>query len=463
MTKRAAARVGDPHTCAKIDQVPTPTPKSVGCWPFTNKTVTETVPVPVQHQGQPIAPTGSPDVKIEKQPAARCGDRVGCIGAPPVDVIVSGAAHVKINGRLAAMVDSACAHPGKIVGGAAHVVIGDELEGATFGDDKAATEACRAAALTRKQNMKALYEWEHLVDYQKYRDKHPGATVEDFCKATGKSPPPSPKSQSQSYQNSCGHETARQLCIQKCRQGHQPACKACSMSEEEWYSRYLKEKLAAHNKENADAREAIKKENQKKWEEVLAWHKDHDESDIHWRKTNDMGQSSVVHDKPENRKWDDFTGQTVWLGEYPKGKQVKFEPLPQDKTASFDESDNLNGDPHIGSHDATRRQMLKDWCGIDTGKGSNVPEDIAAEVAAGKTVVATVDIGRLKNGQASGERHVITVTKMKYNADGTLDYVITNDTARDDGCGKRYSGKDFGESILEKQDDGTPMPTITVP
>ncbi len=459
MTPKPAARITDPHECEKIDQVPTPGTTTTGC--IFKKTEPTTVLVPNQHKGAPVMPAGSPNVKIEGKPAARCGDLVGCVGVPVVDVIVSGAAHIKINGRLAAMKGSRCSHPGTITAGAAHVVYGDELEGATFGDSTAATEACKAAAKRRKDNDAAYRDWTMRAEYEAYLKKHPGATIEEYCKATGDAPPQPPPhgwSERQSYQNSCGHETARQLCIQKCRQGHQPACDACKKSEEEWYTDYMKRKIASHNQENKDVADAIRRENQAKWEKILAFKKAHPEHDI----SHKVGDKAPSHFDPTGQSWEKYEGERLWMGDFGKGESVRIVPVPKDKEPSFDEDQKLNGDPFVGSHDKTRREMLKEWCGIDPGQGTNETADITSHVAGGSAVVATVDIGSLQGGAASNERHVVTVTSMKYKADGTLDTVTMNDTAAKDGCGKVYPGAIFNGALVANENDGKPLPTIVV-
>jgi uncharacterized Zn-binding protein involved in type VI secretion len=92
-----AARITDLHTCPQVSG---------------------TVP----HVGGPIE-TGSPDVIIGGQPAARVSDQAVCVG--PSDAIVQGSATVFINGRPAARLGDMTAHGGVIISGCGTVIIGD--------------------------------------------------------------------------------------------------------------------------------------------------------------------------------------------------------------------------------------------------------------------------------------------------------------------------------------------------
>lgn len=85
-----AARVGDNHKCI----------------PF--------------HPGGPVN-TGSGDVMIAGQPAARLGDKLLCI-VP--DTIISGSGTVMINGMPAARLGDQTEHGGVIEVGAPNVIIG---------------------------------------------------------------------------------------------------------------------------------------------------------------------------------------------------------------------------------------------------------------------------------------------------------------------------------------------------
>ena len=94
---KPAARVGDHHTCPA----------------YSGKT---------PHIGGPIS-SGSGNVIIGNQPAARVGDKLVCRG--PADTLTSGSSTVYINGHPAARTGDSTAHGGVIVGGLGTVLIGD--------------------------------------------------------------------------------------------------------------------------------------------------------------------------------------------------------------------------------------------------------------------------------------------------------------------------------------------------
>jgi uncharacterized Zn-binding protein involved in type VI secretion len=94
-----AARLGDMHTCPKVE------------------------PGPVPHVGGPILPPCCPTVLIGGQPAARVGDKATCVGPP--DTIVKGSATVEIGGKPAARIGDTTAHGGVITVGCPTVLIGD--------------------------------------------------------------------------------------------------------------------------------------------------------------------------------------------------------------------------------------------------------------------------------------------------------------------------------------------------
>ncbi|WP_250656896.1 PAAR domain-containing protein [Alkalimarinus coralli] len=75
-----------------------------------------------RHKGGPTA-TGSSNVFINGQPAARVGDMAVCNGPP--DTIVQGSSTVFINGMPAATMGSVTAHGGIVIGGSGDVFIGD--------------------------------------------------------------------------------------------------------------------------------------------------------------------------------------------------------------------------------------------------------------------------------------------------------------------------------------------------
>jgi len=92
-----AARITDMHAC----------PQATGTLP---------------HVGGPIV-SGSPDVMIGGEPAARLGDQSVCVGPP--DTIVQGSPTVFINGKPAARIGDMTAHGGVIVSGFPTVIIGN--------------------------------------------------------------------------------------------------------------------------------------------------------------------------------------------------------------------------------------------------------------------------------------------------------------------------------------------------
>lgn len=95
---KPAARVGDYH----------------GCPAYSGK---------VPHVGGPII-TGSPNVFIGGQPAARVGDQAVCVGGG-IDTIVLGSSTVFVNGQPLALAGSPTAHGGVVLSGAPNVTVGD--------------------------------------------------------------------------------------------------------------------------------------------------------------------------------------------------------------------------------------------------------------------------------------------------------------------------------------------------
>src|SRR4051794_26825549 len=112
MPPRAAAVLGDAHTCPAIDVAPDTKSGSI---------CESTVPgQQTPHNQGPVFGPCSTDVFIEKKQAARTGDKVQCTGvAAGTDTIVTGAAKVFINGRNAAANGSLGVH----VLGAAHGMV----------------------------------------------------------------------------------------------------------------------------------------------------------------------------------------------------------------------------------------------------------------------------------------------------------------------------------------------------
>ena len=113
-----AARQSDLHVCNIIDTV---SPFVKGSW-----CTSDTPAVLVPHVGGPII-GGSPDVFIDKLPAARCGDKTLCIPVSRHDLIVTGPAEIKINGVLAAMVTSVIWHTNTITTGSPSVNYGGAM------------------------------------------------------------------------------------------------------------------------------------------------------------------------------------------------------------------------------------------------------------------------------------------------------------------------------------------------
>lgn len=93
-----SARIGDYHTCPKVN------------------------PGPVPHVGGPIA-AGQPNVLIAGMPAARVGDMAVCNGPP--DKIAKGSSSVIIGNQPAARMGDSTAHGGVIAAGSTTVLIGD--------------------------------------------------------------------------------------------------------------------------------------------------------------------------------------------------------------------------------------------------------------------------------------------------------------------------------------------------
>lgn len=118
-----AARVGDPHTCPKVDPGPKP------------------------HVGGPILPPATPMIRAGGRPRARVGDRLVCVGPP--DFIVTGSATVRINGQPAARVGDKTMHGGTLTAGCSNVRTGGATVGGTLGHPKVGQKAFEAAALGR--------------------------------------------------------------------------------------------------------------------------------------------------------------------------------------------------------------------------------------------------------------------------------------------------------------------------
>lgn len=397
-----AARMDDLHTCPKVDPV-SPAVKGGFCskdTPAVNK----------PHVGGAIVGDCSPDVNVNGKKAARAGDNARCEGAPPLDLIVTGASDVFINGRLAAVKGSKTIHGGEVTVGSADVNFGTAMAGASFGDAAAATKACKEAA-TKRKNYKEV-DW------------------------LGNPIPEDRRDYTQGKDMNCGQESVRQLCMQKCQKSNQPssdACKACNTSEDDWYAKYMKDEQAEHNKVNEEFRVKASERNTKLWnEKVLA-----------------IGYASTSRRSggfdPKGSSWEQHQGDTLYLWSggsistnNPATAIVKIEKLP----SKIDDPDKEAKAGQIGSYPESRADMLKRSCGIESGYGSNTSQGMAGDLANGKVVLGSVDVGTL-NGNPPGGGHVVTVTQMQFDQNGNLVKVTLNDTANPNKaqcCGREITG-----------------------
>ena len=105
---KPAARIGDAHTCPKVNPNGTP------------------------HVGGPIVGAGCRTVLIEGKPAATKDDSCTCVGEP--DTIEGGSSGVYIGGKPAARMGDRCAHGGTITSGCATVLIGERKGNLFFKD-----------------------------------------------------------------------------------------------------------------------------------------------------------------------------------------------------------------------------------------------------------------------------------------------------------------------------------------
>ncbi len=386
----AASRKGDNHSCPAQDQVKPGTPAKL-CGIISAKP-----PVMKPHVGGPIT-KGSPTVNINNKPAARCGDTTKCTPVDRTDIIVTGAAKININSQLAAMVGSKIYHDGQVIQGSPNVNYGAAMAGATFGDAAAATEACEKAAVNRKQGEK------------------------------------------QGKDMNCGHETVRQLCIQRCQEKgiKLDDCEAYKYEEDEWYRRYLAdEKMAEkHNQENKDLVNEIRERNDKKWKEIQDGHP--------VKEVNPEGADWTLKSKDKQGSWESRQGTTFKVGNPPK--RLTIERLP--KEVSTDKADELAKGGQTGSFPPTRQKMLKDWCDIESRPGANTTSGIGEDLAGGNQVVAVVDSNKLPGNSGGYSPHVVTVSQMEFDADGKLVRVTVNDTSHKEGCGRELTGEQFDHAL----------------
>ncbi len=108
---KAAARIGDTHSCQGKEPLPGSPP-----------------PPPAPHVPSPLSGPGCVTVFIGGQVAAVAGDPLICLAPPapppPPNKILSGSTSVFFGGKAAARQDDPTAHGGKITSGFATVLIG---------------------------------------------------------------------------------------------------------------------------------------------------------------------------------------------------------------------------------------------------------------------------------------------------------------------------------------------------
>ncbi|MFO0546982.1 MAG: PAAR domain-containing protein [Polyangiaceae bacterium] len=402
--------VVEKHCCSKDTTTPTP---------------------PIQHVGGPLTSKGSTNVKVNNLPAARTGDIGTCTPVSEPNLIVTGAATVKINGQLGARLTSILVHKPTatvVSKGSPNVQYGGATGGASFGDPRAsaaATEACKKAA----------------------REGRGG------------------EGNAQSKDMNCGMESVRQLCLQKCVEkklpADDPACKCGNMSQDAWYHHYFEKHKDAHNEIAQQDYEKKKKEydeaveyNEKTWKKI----QDYDQ--IYGSKT----LPKEGGDDPKGKTWRFAEGQNVWC--FGKGKslsddkyyikRVPPKPMPPITDPAAQEK---TGD--VGSFTKTRGEMLKE-CGYEPAEGHNSTSGIGHDLANGNAVLAVVDVGQLPGGGQSGA-HTITVTRMEYDEKGNLKQVVINDTSRPGKCGQPLTGAEFEKALLPNAGATNVVPSPVAP
>lgn len=420
-----AARVTDTMVCPAADKKPPVEEK--GCCED------KMVPQPPQpHVGGPLSPTGSPNVKVNNLAAMRTGDSGMCVPVAALDTIVTGAATVKINGRLGARVTSVLAHDtgSKVTTGSPNVKYGGPTAGATFGDARAAAAAKKAC--------------------------------EDAAKG-GRGGAGKPQGKNMN----CGMESVRQLCLQKCNEkklpADDPACKCGNQTQDEWYKHYLEKYKDDHNKiAEVDYEKKLKEYNDavayndEQWK-IVRQHKgfrDH---------STEKGSQDTAYD-PAKHEWTFAEGQNVYcFNNKPRAEKFVYikrvPPKPMPPVTNPDEQAK-QGD--VGSFTATRTEMLKE-CGYkDPQTGTNSESGIGSSLADGNLVLAVVDVGKMPGGGASGA-HTVTVTRMEYDDKGNLTKVTVNDTSRPDSCGKDLTGSEFQAALLPESGATNVVPAPVAP
>ncbi|MFO0616736.1 MAG: PAAR domain-containing protein [Polyangiaceae bacterium] len=427
-----AAILGTNHTCPmKVNE----TKVVKHC---IGKDTTETTSH--DHVGGPIFGVGSKDVKINNKLAARTGDNATCQLNPKVDMITTGAKSVKINNRVAALVGSRTIHKGEVVDVEAgpaskDVVYGGPVGGATFGNSAKATAACREAAKGRS----------------KYKEK-------DW---QGGDIPEKDRNGQQGKQMNCGQESMRTACIQACAEKKLPpddlkrCCEACKTKEDDWYKRYIAENRERHNAATAEENAQITKRNDDLWKATVEESKDIP-TGKYGVTTGPKGTDPQV-DISNTWHGNELQRLYFWAlapsttGSYKKS--AIFEKLGE---LVVDPADKVNADKQLaagtlGSNAKARAELMKKWCGIDSEFGENTTEGITNDLANGKTVIASVDVGVMA-GQDPQGRHAVMVSQIEYNDDGTLKSVTMNDTSRTNACGYEITDPkklaDFQKSLV---------------
>lgn len=136
----AATRVGDTHDCRCV----TPGP----------------------HLGGALVEPASPNVEANGRDLGRGADPLTCVGGPAPNFLVTGAASVEVNGRLAARKGERTLHPGPqghggiVRQGSDNVEIGGPSGGATLGAVGAGNAMCEGAKAGRNRpgNNRQSYE-----------------------------------------------------------------------------------------------------------------------------------------------------------------------------------------------------------------------------------------------------------------------------------------------------------------
>lgn len=99
-----------------------------------------------------------------------------------------------------------------------------------------------------------------------------------------------------------------------------------------------------------------------------------------------------------------------------------------------------------GSSPGEREALLRDQ-GVESHQEGQSMSNITQAVAEGRGVITSHVAGRLW-GTAHRGGHAVQVTGLRYDADGNLTHVITNDTGRANGnCSREYTTAAFSGSL----------------